>query len=67
MFVMAYEANDTNVGSIATDESVCLDISSQSESELKPKVHILACSGSERQKWVYSEEVSLYTYRCIIF
>lgn len=56
MFVMAYEANDTNVGSIATDESVCLDISSQSESELKPKVHILACSGSERQKWVYSEE-----------
>lgn len=68
MFVMAYESNDTKVGSIATDESVCLDISSQSVSEMKPKVHIIACSGSERQKWMYSEEVSWYYLlnRCLV-
>ncbi len=60
MFVMAFESNNSRrVGSIATDESVCLDISSQSQNEMKPKVHIVACSGSDRQKWLYDEEVGV--------
>lgn len=62
MFVMAFEPNSTDIGSIATDESVCLDISSQSDGEMKPKVHIVACSGSEKQKWIYDKKVSLVAF-----
>lgn len=62
IFVMAYDSNNSSVGTIATDESVCLDISSQSNSEMKPKVHIVACSGSDSQKWMYDIEVTWTNY-----
>ena len=63
MFIMIYD-DDTDSGrekkgSIATDESVCLDISNQADQELKPRVQVVSCSGLENQKWIYNEDVSI--------
>lgn len=41
-----------------TDESVCLDAPERDDSARQPKVRIMACSGTGRQKWSYSEQVS---------
>lgn len=63
MFIMIYDnGSDSGTekkGSIATDESVCLDISNQADRELKPRVKVVSCSGLENQKWIYNEDVSM--------
>jgi len=51
MFVM------TKNGVIMTDESVCLDAPERDTQQKTPKVKIMACSGRERQKWQYNEQV----------
>lgn len=51
MFVM------TKNGVIMTDESVCLDAPERDMQQKTPKVKIMACSGRERQKWEYNEQV----------
>lgn len=51
MFVM------TKNGVIMTDESVCLDAPERDTRQKTPKVKIMACSGRERQKWQYNEQV----------
>ncbi|XP_021919477.1 polypeptide N-acetylgalactosaminyltransferase 1-like isoform X2 [Zootermopsis nevadensis] len=50
MFVMSPS------GVIMTDESVCLDAPERDDSARQPKVRIMACSGTGRQKWSYSEQ-----------
>lgn len=40
-----------------TDESVCLDAPERDTRQTTPKVKIMACSGRERQKWEYNEQV----------
>ena len=52
MFVM------TKNGVVMTDESVCLDAPERDTRHIKPKVKIMACSGLNRQKWRYDEDVS---------
>lgn len=42
--------------SIATDESVCLDVP-EVENDMSPRVRIMPCSGFERQRWHYDKEV----------
>jgi hypothetical protein len=42
-----------------TDESVCLDAPERDHTTLRPQVRIMACSGLDRQKWSYSDQVSL--------
>lgn len=51
MFVM------TKDGIIMTDESVCLDAPDHDTQHKTPKVKIMACSGHDRQKWRYDEQV----------
>ncbi|KAG5326479.1 GALT3 acetylgalactosaminyltransferase, partial [Acromyrmex heyeri] len=53
MFVM------TKNGVIMTDESVCLDAPERDMQQKTPKVKIMACSGRERQKWKYDEEMKV--------
>lgn len=50
----AFVYTKTNV--VMTDESVCLDV--PDVNEVKSKVKVIACSGSERQKWQYVKNVS---------
>ena len=52
MFVMKKD------GIIMTDESVCLDAPERDNKHIKPKVKLMACSGSAGQKWKYNEKVS---------
>lgn len=40
-----------------TDESVCLDAPDHDTQHKTPKVKIMACSGHDRQKWRYDEQV----------
>lgn len=54
MFVM------TKDGVIMTDESVCLDASERDTRQRTPKVKIMACSGRERQRWQYDEQVEYF-------
>ena len=53
MFVMTKE------GLIMTDENGCIDAPERDTQHEKPKVKITMCSGLERQKWKYEEEVFL--------
>nr|CAD7595833.1 unnamed protein product [Timema genevievae] len=49
MFVMTPE------GAVMTDEAVCLDAPERDDA-IKPKVRIMACNGSRRQRWKYHQE-----------
>lgn len=46
----------TKKNDVMTDESVCLDVPDMNE--VNAKVKVIACSGSERQKWQYDKNVS---------
>ncbi|KAK6628245.1 hypothetical protein RUM43_002057 [Polyplax serrata] len=43
----------TKKNDVMTDESVCLDVPDMNE--VNAKVKVIACSGSERQKWQYDK------------
>nr|CAD7395666.1 unnamed protein product [Timema poppensis] len=49
MFVMTPE------GAVMTDEAVCLDAPERDDA-IKPKVRVMACNGSRRQRWKYHHE-----------
>ncbi|KAL0274778.1 UNVERIFIED_CONTAM: hypothetical protein PYX00_002820 [Menopon gallinae] len=50
----------TRSGDIMTDESVCLDV--PDSSDIKPKVKLVTCSGSSRQKWEYYRNSNTITH-----
>nr|XP_033322137.1 polypeptide N-acetylgalactosaminyltransferase 1-like isoform X1 [Megalopta genalis]XP_033322138.1 polypeptide N-acetylgalactosaminyltransferase 1-like isoform X2 [Megalopta genalis]XP_033322139.1 polypeptide N-acetylgalactosaminyltransferase 1-like isoform X1 [Megalopta genalis] len=56
MFVM------TERGVVMTDESVCLDAPEHDTQHKTPKVKIMACSGSKRQKWRYDEQTKTFLH-----
>jgi hypothetical protein len=56
MFVMSPS------GAVMTDESVCLDAAERQDSGRQPRVRIMACSGTARQKWSYSAQVSFSSF-----
>lgn len=54
---MSNDSAESGIGTIATDESVCLDVSIPYRTENNSKVYMSACIGSEKQKWHYSPQV----------
>lgn len=56
MFVMAES------GVVMTDESVCLDAPEHDTQHKTPKVKIMACSGSKRQKWEYDKQAKTFLH-----
>ncbi|XP_065217112.1 polypeptide N-acetylgalactosaminyltransferase 3-like [Planococcus citri] len=53
MFVLARYESQNNSVSIATDESVCLDVVREANAD-KLKVFFSACTNSNKQKWIYN-------------
>lgn len=49
----------TKDGIVITDESVCLEAPDRDTVNEKPKVKIMACNGSQKQKWRHDAQVNL--------
>lgn len=59
MFVLTRYAAENSAVSIATDESVCLDVVKEADARNKLKVFFSACVNSNKQKWIYNSDVSV--------
>lgn len=57
MFVVTRYPGSNDTVSIATDESICLDVAKETNAKNKSKVHFTPCTTSEKQKWIYDSRV----------